>query len=150
MRDAPAGLEVGILVRHREIDFAAGALVFPGGQMEPSDAELAAALAAKETDDPPLALANNGMIPPGSFADWRAHHWPDQVAPLATPKEQSVPTPRSTVRETLRQAEGAGLSWPPAREHERRGAGGGAVPRRWSKRGHWRIEEPDGPACIAN
>ena len=41
MRDRPAGLEVFMVVRHHEIDFASGALVFPGGRMEPVDAELA-------------------------------------------------------------------------------------------------------------
>ena len=56
MRDSAAGLEVAMVVRHREIDFAAGALVFPGGRTEPSDAELAAALAAEGTDDPLLAF----------------------------------------------------------------------------------------------
>jgi 8-oxo-dGTP pyrophosphatase MutT (NUDIX family) len=47
LRDGPAGLEVFMVVRHGEIDFASGALVFPGGRMEPADNELAAALAAE-------------------------------------------------------------------------------------------------------
>jgi transposase len=34
---------------------------------------------------------------------------------------------RSTVRETLKRAEGAGLAWPASGGHERRGAGGGAL-----------------------
>lgn len=42
LRDAPAGPEIFLLVRHREIEFAAGALVFPGGRVEPADAEIAA------------------------------------------------------------------------------------------------------------
>ena len=41
MRDRPAGLELFMVVRHHEIDFASGALVFPGGRMEAADAELA-------------------------------------------------------------------------------------------------------------
>jgi 8-oxo-dGTP pyrophosphatase MutT (NUDIX family) len=34
LRDGPTGLEVFMVVRHHEIDFASGALVFPGGRME--------------------------------------------------------------------------------------------------------------------
>ena len=56
MRDGAAGLEVFMVVRHREIDFAAGALVFPGGRLDPCDAELAAALAAEGNHDPLLAF----------------------------------------------------------------------------------------------
>ena len=51
IRDAAAGLEACMVVRHHEIEFAAGALVFPGGRTEPSDAELAAELAAAGNDD---------------------------------------------------------------------------------------------------
>ncbi len=41
LRDGPTGLEVFMVVRHHEIDFASGALVFPGGRMETADVELA-------------------------------------------------------------------------------------------------------------
>ncbi len=41
LRDRPAGLEVFMVVRHHAIDFAGGALVFPGGRVEESDQELA-------------------------------------------------------------------------------------------------------------
>ena len=42
LRDgAAAGLEVFMVVRHRAIEFAGGALVFPGGRVEQADAELA-------------------------------------------------------------------------------------------------------------
>ena len=37
VRDAPAGLEVFMVKRHHEIDFAAGALVFPGGKAAKGD-----------------------------------------------------------------------------------------------------------------
>ncbi|HTP78720.1 MAG TPA: hypothetical protein VMJ73_17290 [Rhizomicrobium sp.] len=42
LRDAPGGLEVFMVKRHHQIDFVAGALVFPGGKVEKgdSDAEL--------------------------------------------------------------------------------------------------------------
>ena len=37
LRDGPGGLEVFMVVRHDEIDFMAGALVFPGGRVDESD-----------------------------------------------------------------------------------------------------------------
>ena len=37
LRDGPKGLEVFMVVRHHAIDFASGALVFPGGRVEDSD-----------------------------------------------------------------------------------------------------------------
>ena len=43
LRDGPGGIEVFMVVRHHAIAFAAGALVFPGGRVEESDHELAAA-----------------------------------------------------------------------------------------------------------
>jgi 8-oxo-dGTP pyrophosphatase MutT (NUDIX family) len=42
LRDGPSGIEVFMVVRHHAIDFASGALVFPGGRVEESDHELAA------------------------------------------------------------------------------------------------------------
>jgi 8-oxo-dGTP pyrophosphatase MutT (NUDIX family) len=44
LRDRPTGLEVFMVVRHHAIDFAGGALVFPGGRVEESDQELAGRL----------------------------------------------------------------------------------------------------------
>lgn len=41
LRDGPGGLEVFMVVRHHQIEFASGALVFPGGRVEASDAALA-------------------------------------------------------------------------------------------------------------
>ena len=37
IRDGTSGLEIFMVVRHHEIDFAAGALVFPGGKVDKSD-----------------------------------------------------------------------------------------------------------------
>ena len=37
VRDGPDGLQVFMVVRHHKIDFASGALVFPGGKVEPED-----------------------------------------------------------------------------------------------------------------
>lgn len=36
-RDRGAGMELCMVVRHHEIDFASGALVFPGGSVDPAD-----------------------------------------------------------------------------------------------------------------
>jgi len=41
LRDGREGLEVFMVVRHQEIDFASGALVFPGGKVDPGDADAA-------------------------------------------------------------------------------------------------------------
>jgi len=37
LRDGPSGLEVFMVVRHHQIDFASGALVFPGGKLAIGD-----------------------------------------------------------------------------------------------------------------
>jgi 8-oxo-dGTP pyrophosphatase MutT (NUDIX family) len=42
LRDGPNGIEVFMVVRHAAIDFAGGALVFPGGRVEEADHEVAA------------------------------------------------------------------------------------------------------------
>jgi 8-oxo-dGTP pyrophosphatase MutT (NUDIX family) len=39
LRDGRSGLEVFMVVRHHEIDFASGALVFPGGKVDRQDAD---------------------------------------------------------------------------------------------------------------
>jgi 8-oxo-dGTP pyrophosphatase MutT (NUDIX family) len=41
VRDGASGLEVFMVKRHHAIDFASGALVFPGGKVEVEDSELA-------------------------------------------------------------------------------------------------------------
>jgi 8-oxo-dGTP pyrophosphatase MutT (NUDIX family) len=47
LRDGSAGLEVFMVVRHHAIDFASGALVFPGGRVEEDDHRLASQFAAE-------------------------------------------------------------------------------------------------------
>ena len=37
LRDTPAGMEVFMVVRHHKIEFASGAIVFPGGSLDSSD-----------------------------------------------------------------------------------------------------------------
>lgn len=45
VRDSADGMEVFMVVRHHQIDFASGALVFPGGSIDKEDAIIAADLA---------------------------------------------------------------------------------------------------------
>jgi 8-oxo-dGTP pyrophosphatase MutT (NUDIX family) len=45
LRDGTAGLEVFMVLRNRQIEFASGALVFPGGRVEASDAAIGKTLA---------------------------------------------------------------------------------------------------------
>ncbi len=52
LSDGPAGLQTFMVVRHHQIDFASGALVFPGGRLEAADAELAASLDGAPTRSP--------------------------------------------------------------------------------------------------
>ena len=77
VRDGPEGLQVFMVVRHRQIEFASGALVFPGGKVEPEDVEradgddeTAARIAAiRETHEECGVL----LVPSGgSLADWFA------------------------------------------------------------------------------
>jgi len=42
LRDGDDGMEVFMIVRHHKSDFAGGALVFPGGRVDPEDHDLAA------------------------------------------------------------------------------------------------------------
>lgn len=39
LRDGAQGLEVFMVMRHQQIDFASGAMVFPGGKLAPGDSE---------------------------------------------------------------------------------------------------------------
>jgi 8-oxo-dGTP pyrophosphatase MutT (NUDIX family) len=41
LRDGAEGIEVFMVERHRQIDFASGALVFPGGKVDPEDSDAA-------------------------------------------------------------------------------------------------------------
>ncbi len=40
LRDGPGGLETLMVVRHHQIDFASGALVFPGGKIDEADTQV--------------------------------------------------------------------------------------------------------------
>ncbi len=54
LRDGQHGLEVFMVVRHHQIDFASGALVFPGGRVEEGDHAIAAALPPSRAEPDPL------------------------------------------------------------------------------------------------
>jgi 8-oxo-dGTP pyrophosphatase MutT (NUDIX family) len=58
LRDGSEGLEVFMVVRHHQIDFASGALVFPGGKADPQDFDpaLAAHLDGAADDDDMRAM----------------------------------------------------------------------------------------------
>ena len=51
VRNAAAGLEVFMVERHAEIDFVAGALVFPGGRVDPADGDPALRSRCRGADD---------------------------------------------------------------------------------------------------
>lgn len=59
IRDGNQGLEVFMVVRHHQIDFAGGALVFPGGRVDKGDHTLAAnrAFVPNPTEDMPFRIA---------------------------------------------------------------------------------------------
>ena len=56
MRDSARGPEVLMVVRHHQIDFASGALVFPGGKIDPQDMAPAVLAHVDGTHGPDIAL----------------------------------------------------------------------------------------------
>ncbi|MDF1735061.1 MAG: NUDIX domain-containing protein [Minwuia sp.] len=59
IRDTEAGLEVFMVKRHHKIDFASGAMVFPGGKVDPEDSDAearAATIGAEHFDDTQLGF----------------------------------------------------------------------------------------------
>jgi len=59
LRDTPAGLQVFMVLRHHEIDSFSGALVFPGGKLDPGDYDSVLRLCsvgAEDYDDQTLAI----------------------------------------------------------------------------------------------
>jgi 8-oxo-dGTP pyrophosphatase MutT (NUDIX family) len=108
LRDGPQGLEVFMVVRHVASDFASGALVFPGGRVEPSDAVLAGGdealafrvAAVRETwEEAGMLLARPGT-PPAAEGDFAAMlaarglvpdtaalvHFAHWITPVSVPK----------------------------------------------------------------
>lgn len=60
VRDGDAGVEVLMLERHLDSDFVGGALVFPGGKVDPADAALPAHL-GQDVDDVDADVAALGV-----------------------------------------------------------------------------------------
>ncbi|MBV1877082.1 MAG: hypothetical protein KUG79_05530 [Pseudomonadales bacterium] len=56
LRDSPNGLEVFMVVRHHQIDFASGALVFPGGKVASGDDAVRNRCIGAHKSDAQLAL----------------------------------------------------------------------------------------------
>jgi 8-oxo-dGTP pyrophosphatase MutT (NUDIX family) len=54
LRDGGEGIEAFMVVRHHAIDFAAGALVFPGGKVDPDDADEGWGVLAPVSATPPM------------------------------------------------------------------------------------------------
>lgn len=50
VRDGDAGLEVFMVTRHHQIDFASGAMVFPGGKVDPADSDADARVACSGSE----------------------------------------------------------------------------------------------------
>ena len=62
LRDSPNGLETFMVVRHHEIDFASGALVFPGGKVDPGDFDVREYCNGVNTfDDQALAMMTGAI-----------------------------------------------------------------------------------------
>jgi 8-oxo-dGTP pyrophosphatase MutT (NUDIX family) len=57
LRGDHAALEVFMVVRHHQIDFASGALVFPGGKVDPQDGDPACAARCDGASDSPVTRA---------------------------------------------------------------------------------------------
>ena len=91
VRDAPPGWQLLLLERHANTAFAGGAMVFPGGRVDPGDAAVAAdpalatgfaaldavdaaarIAAARETfEEADVILGDGPTIDPATAADWR-------------------------------------------------------------------------------
>ncbi len=91
LRDGPAGLETFMVVRHHQIDFASGALVFPGGRMEAADTEMAAASVAALPPGQSPGGGGRGPKPVEGRASFRTPYGPRlQADPLAAFKVAAI------------------------------------------------------------
>ncbi len=91
LRDGPAGLETFMVVRHHQIDFASGALVFPGGRMEAADTEMAAASVAAPPPGQSPGVGGRGPKPVEGRASFRTPYGPRlQADPLAAFKVAAI------------------------------------------------------------
>src|SRR5262249_1868190 len=64
LRDRPQGMELFLVKRSREVDFMAGAHVFPGGRLDEADKGSLEACAVRETfEEAGLALDPAALVP---------------------------------------------------------------------------------------
>lgn len=84
LRDGPAGVETLMLRRNERLDFAGGAWVFPGGRVDPGDADPAAPddllAAARRAAARETAEEADLRVEPDSLV-WFAHWVPPPVTP---------------------------------------------------------------------
>lgn len=71
LRDGAEGLEVFMVVRNRAIDFAGGALVFPGGRVEAADATLGEPFRIAAIRE---AFEESGILLARRGGEWLAEH----------------------------------------------------------------------------
>jgi 8-oxo-dGTP pyrophosphatase MutT (NUDIX family) len=75
MRDSAQGPELYLVKRSREVDFMAGAHVFPGGRFDPSDASMEACAVRETFEEAGLTLDPAALVP-----------WVRWVTPVISPR----------------------------------------------------------------
>ncbi len=113
LRDAPDGMEVLMVVRNKEIEFASGAMVFPGGRLMESDhpdhmSERIVGQTLYDTDEASLRVAaireafeEVGLLPSAQATDGDAQD--SHIAPIDHLRA-AVDREEADFAETLRQA----------------------------------------------
>jgi 8-oxo-dGTP pyrophosphatase MutT (NUDIX family) len=79
LRDGDDGLEVFMVVRHHQIDFASGALVFPGGKADAQDFDPALAGLPRRRGRRGRSCAASRSPPSAKRSRSAAFCWPGQA-----------------------------------------------------------------------